>query len=321
MPTKAPTIPMPAPKPTPARLSRRFRSRLTTPHPVSMANVIPFAKQCQIVHLLAESNSIRGIEQTTGHHRDSIMRLGVRVGKGCAVVHDEFMRELPCKEIQADEMWSFCGKKQRSVTPEEEAAGLGDRWIYIAVDPESKVVPSYAVGKRDYTTTYRFGHDLKSRLKNRVQLTTDGCNEYLPVILEAFGSDGVDFSQLVKRYTSDRAAFGERKGSPPKKVGSCVYPIYGDPDMDKVSTSHVEARNMSVRNLMRRVQRSTVAYSKKPENMDAAVALQMAYYNFVRPHTSLRMTPAMALGITNRFWSIQDLVQEALERCPPTSNG
>jgi IS1 family transposase len=285
-----------------------------------MANVIPFEKQCQITHLLAESASIRGIEQTTGHHRDSIMRLGVRVGKGCAVLHDELMRELPCKEIQADEMWSFCGKKQRSVTPAEEGAGFGDRWIFIALDPESKVVPAYAVGKRDFSTTYRFGHDLRSRLKNRIQLTTDGNNEYLSVVLEAFGSDGVDYSMLVKKYTNDRAAFGERKGSPPKKVSHCVYPIHGDPDPDKISTSHVEARNMSVRNFMRRVQRSTVSFSRKVENMDAAVALQMLYYNFVRPHTSLGMTPAMSLGIANDFWSIGTLVKRALEKCPTTSN-
>jgi IS1 family transposase len=283
-------------------------------------NHLSFENQCRIVHALAEGASIRSVEQQTKNHRDSIMRLGTRVGKGCAIIHDELMRDLPCKEIQIDEMWSFCGKKQKWVTPEEDAAGLGDRWIYIAIDPDSKVVPSYAVGKRDFTTTYRFGHDLASRMGNRVQLTSDGMNEYISVVEDAFGSDGVDYAMLVKSYTHEKYAFAERKSSPPPMTSARPRRICGEPDPDKISTSHVEARNMSVRNLLKRVARLTVCYSKKPENMDAAVALNMVYYNFVRPHTTIKMTPAMALGIQPSFWSIEEFVDRALKKCPITSN-
>lgn len=280
-------------------------------------NHLSFADQCRIVYDLAEGSSIRSLEQTTRHHRDSIMRLGVRVGKGCAVLHDELMRELPCKEIQVDEMWSYCGKKQKNVTPEEDAAGFGDRWIYLALDPVSKVVPAFAVGKRDFTTTYKFGHDLASRLANRVQLTADGMNDYREVVLDAFGPDNVDFAQLVKSYTHENTAFTERKFSPPPMTSARPRRICGEPDPKRITTSHVEAHNMAVRNFTKRVARLTVCYSKKPENMDAAIALNVVYLNFVRGHWALKMTPAMALGIENDFWTMPKLVAAALERCPP----
>lgn len=284
-----------------------------------MAYNLKFEEQCRIVHALAEDASIRSLERQTGHHRDTIMRLGVRVGRGCAAIHDEIMRDLPCKEIQIDELWSFCGKKQRGVTSEQDAGGHGDRWIFTAEDPESKVIASYAVGKRDFSTTYRFCHDLASRLKNRIQLTSDGNNEYIDVVQEAFGSDGVDYSMLVKSFTHEKSAFGDRKSSPPPMTSARRKLICGEPEPDRISTSHVEAHNMTMRTFIKRISRLTVCYSKKSENMDAAVALYMGYYNFCKEHTTIKMTPAMALGIQPSFWSIEELVDRALKKCPTIS--
>lgn len=285
-------------------------------------NHLPFDVQCAIVHDLAEDASIRTIERKTGVHRDTVMRLGHRAGTGCTILHDEIMRELPCKEIQIDELHSFCGKKQRNTTPEEDAAGLGDRWTYVAIDPVSKVVPSFVMGKRDFTTTYRFGHDLASRLAERVQLTSDGMNEYIEVVLDAFG-DRVDYAMLIKKFTHDKSAHDvDRKYSPPrkKKAKSRRRIIIGDPDYDLIGTSHVESHNLTMRTFIKRLTRLTVCYSKKPANMDAAIALYMCYHNLCKKHDTLRMTPMMALGKTKDFWSIEDLVGIALDKCPLQEN-
>jgi IS1 family transposase len=280
-----------------------------------MANVLPFEKQCRIVHALAECNSIRAIERQTGVHRDTVMRLGLRVGIGCAKILDETMRDLPCKEVEIDEIWGFVGKKQKYCSPEDEQTGLGDCWVYVAYDRDSKVVPSFVVGKRDLANTHKFGIDLASRMRNRIALFSDGSNDYIDVIQQAFG-ERVDYGQVVKTFTHQEAALAERKFSPPPMTKARRRIICGEPDREDISTSHVEANNMVMRTHIRRMVRLTNAHSKKLENMKAAIALHFAYFNLTRTHSTIKMTPAMALGIEPTFWSIQQLTARAFDSCP-----
>lgn len=277
-----------------------------------MANILPFEKQVLAVHALTEGSSIRSIERMTGMHRDTIMRLGVRVGNTCAKLMDESMRNLDCVQIQIDEVWGFIGKKQRNTTAEEETVlGLGDVWTYVALDPESKLVPTYVCGKRDYLHTQDFTNDLASRLKNRVQISTDGMNQYLATIEDAFGAD-VDHGQIIKVYGSEAEDVETyRRYSPPHVTAVRRKAITGDPDPTMICTSHVERHNLTTRMHVRRLTRLTNAFSKKFENFQAAMGLWFAYYNMVKIHKTLRCTPAMAAGVTNRIWKVDDLVARA----------
>jgi IS1 family transposase len=235
------------------------------------------------------------------------MRLGIRVGEACAKMLDETMRGLTCQILQIDEIWSFVMKKQRFVTPEEEAKGFGDIWGFIALDQETRLVPAYLVGKRDYTNTALFAEDLASRMKNRVRIYSDGSNAYISAIEEAFGDD-VEYGQIVKRFTSEKHAFEERKYSPPKMEAVSRRTFSGEISTEEISTSHIEAKNNLVRTHMKRMMRLTNGHSKKLENLKAAFGLHFAYYNFCRNHGSIRMTPAMAHGLASSFWQIGDLV-------------
>jgi IS1 family transposase len=272
-----------------------------------MANILSADKQTAAIHALCEGTSIRAIERMTGIHRDTIMRLGVRVGEACAKMHDEKMRELTCTHIQADEIWGFIGKKQKFATNEEQAAGLGDVWTFVGIDPESKLVPSYVVGKRDFKHTYRFVSDLASRMRSRIQLTTDGMIEYRATIAEAFGSD-VDYGQIVKVYGAATDQDAARRYSPARITSVRRMAIRGTPDPKEISTSLIERQNLTMRMHMRRLTRLTNGFSKKVENFGAAVALHFAYYNFVRTHGSIRCTPAQQAGISDRAWSVSDLL-------------
>lgn len=271
-----------------------------------MSNILPVEKQGVVIGALAEGTSIRSIERMTGVHRDTIMRLGVRIGKTCGQMMDEKMRNLTCRHIQVDEIWGFIGKKQRIVTPEEEAAGLGDVWTFVAMDPETKIVPCFVAGKRDYQHTYQFISDLAGRMANRIQLSTDGMNEYMATVDDVFG-DRIDYGQIVKIFSSPPE--GQRRYSPPIVTAVTKKLMAGEPDMDLVSTSHVERQNLTMRMHMRRLTRLTNAFSKKLENFRAAVALHFAYYNFVKVHSSLRMTPAMAAGVASSLWKVEDLIE------------
>lgn len=274
-----------------------------------MPNVLPLEKQITVISALAEGASIMAVERQTGVHRDTIMRLGVRIGQKCALLHHQAMRELDCKSLEIDEIWGYVGKKQRNVKPEDNAEVVGDAWTYIALDADTKLVPAYIVGKRNYETTAKFTEDLASRLKNRPQLSTDGMNQYFSTIEEAFGTD-IDYGQIVKVYSNHWInPSGERKYSPQpfvKEVGR--KKVSGNPDESRICTSHVERKNLTLRMHCRRLTRLTNAFSKKMDNLKAAISLHFAYYNFVLVHKSLRCTPAMAAGVTTKIWTVKDLI-------------
>lgn len=271
-------------------------------------NRLPLARQAQIIAGLVEGNSIRSMERMTNTHRDTIMRLMVRVGDGCAKLMDSEMQGLECRRLQCDEIWAYVAKKQRQVTPTDDRARVGDMWTFVALDADTKLVPCYLVGKRNSVTAREFMNDLSSRLANRVQLSTDGLAAYVDAIERAFGAD-IDYGQIVKAYEAE--PIGPGRYSPPRVVSTDVTTIRGNPDIDHISTSHVERQNLTMRMSMRRFTRLTNAFSKKVENLRAAVGLHFAHYNFVRTHKSLRMTPAMAAGVSSRLWSIEELIERA----------
>lgn len=276
-----------------------------------MANILPVEKQVVAIGALAEGMSIRSVEAMTGIHRDTVMRLGVRVGEACRRVMNEQMRELDCRHIQVDEIWGFVGKKQRNVDPNDNEEGHGDVWTFVALDPETKLVPAYYVGKRDWEATNAFVHDLASRMKNRIQLSSDGMNQYLNTVEDAFGTD-VDYGQIVKIYGGGvDDVESQRRYSPPPVTAVSKKAICGEPDLNLVSTSHVERQNLSLRMRNRRVTRLTNAFSKKLENFRASMGLSYAYYNYVKIHRTIRCTPAMAAGVANRLWTVRDLVELA----------
>lgn len=275
-----------------------------------MANVLPKDKQIQIISALAEGSSMCAISRMTGVHGDTISRLGVRVGKGCAALLDAKMRDLTCNLLQFDEIWGFIGKKQKHLLIDDDPT-KGDVWTFCAIDAETKLVPAFKVGKRDHITANAFVADVASRLRNRPQVSTDGLSAYLEAVENAFGMN-VDYGQIIKNYGTDQGDHHqERRYSSPAITFCEKREISGRPDFDLICTSHVERLNATTRLHMRRLTRLTHAFSKKLENFEAAVALHFAYYNFVRRHKSLRMTPAMYAGIEKDFWSVSDLVKAA----------
>lgn len=271
-------------------------------------NVLQKEKKLAVIAALVEGNSIRSTERMTGVHRDTIMRLLVSVGQKCAAIMESRLRGFHSKAIEVDEIWTFVGKKQRRLTPMEKIdPELGDQYVFYGVDADSKLIPMFTVGKRDTQTATQFMLALQNRLQGngRIQLTTDGFTPYLEAVETAFGGE-VDFAQLVKSYEADNP--GPGRYSPPrvKEVVSTV--INGTPNPNRISTSYVERANLTMRMAIRRFTRLTNAFSKKLENLKAAVALHFAYYNFVRVHGSLRVTPAMAAGITDRVWNLEELI-------------
>lgn len=240
-----------------------------------MANVLNTDKQVAIIGALAEGSSIRSIERITGVHRDTIMRLGVRVGQGCTALMDMKMRDLPCTRLEMDEIWGFVGKKDRNVRMGDSAA-VGSVWTFCAIDAETKLVPVFRVGGRDTATAKAFVQDVASRMRNRVQISTDGLRAYVEAIENSFGAD-VDFAQIVKTYGREGVS-DNRRYSAPEFVSSEKKIITGTPDERLISTSYVERLNATTRLHMRRLTRLTLAFSKKRENFVAAVGLHFAYY-------------------------------------------
>jgi IS1 family transposase len=271
-----------------------------------MANILPLEKQTMVIHALAEGNSIRSIERMTGVNRNTIMSLGLRVGKACEKLMDEKMRDLDCKNVQVDEIWGFVGKKQKQVR-RQDSRDLGDVWTFVGIDSETKVVPSYIGGKRDAYHTRLFIDDLASRLSNRIQLSSDSMKSYQDAVAMAFGND-VDYGQIVKTYA---LADLSGKYSPGEVVSMTKTCLVGAPRASQISTSHVERQNLTIRMHNRRMTRLTNAFSKKRESFKAAMALHFAYYNFVKIHSTIRMTPAMAANVTDHLWEVSDLVKLA----------
>jgi IS1 family transposase len=252
--------------------------------------------------------AIRQVERMTGVFRDTIMNLGVKVGQGCARIMDEKMRGLDCRNIQIDEIWGFVQKKKKNIKEADDPRQVGDAWTFCAIDADTKLVPCYKVGKRDSLTANAFVKDLASRLKNRIQLSSDALPAYIEAVEQAFGAD-VDYGQIIKVYEKDESNTHERRYSSHKLVKVHTEVIVGDPLPPFISTSYIERFNGTTRHHVKRLARLTLAFSKKMENFEAAVSLNFAYYNFVRTHGSLKCTPAMAAGVERSFWTIADLVE------------
>jgi len=275
-----------------------------------MANVLNTDKQIGIIGALCEGSSIRSIERTTGTHRDTIMRLGVKVGKGCTALMDSKMRNLDCHRLEMDEIWGFVGKKERHLRPGDDPQ-FGNVWTFCAIDADTKLVPAFRVAKdRGTQAATAFILDVADRMKNRVQISTDGLAAYVDAIDWAFGRN-VDYGQIIKTYGTEESVEAQRRYSAPAIKSIEKKAISGRPDFDLISTSYVERLNATTRLHVKRLTRLTHAFSKKRENFEAAVGLHFAYYNFVRRHNTLRCTPAMAAGVEQSFWSVGDLLEAA----------
>ncbi len=280
-------------------------------------NRLSTEERARILHLLCEGNSIRSITRLTLASKNTVIKLLIDAGKACMAYHDENVRDVKAKRVQVDEIWSFTYAKQKNVADAKSAPdGAGDTWTWTAIDADSKMIVSYFVGGRDGQCAMWFMDDLASRLATRVQLTSDGHRAYLEAVEGAFGAD-VDYAQLVKIYGASPDG-GKGRYSPAECTGIVKSRIEGNPDIDHVSTSYVERSNLTMRMHMRRFTRLTNGFSKKVENHAYAVALHMMYYNFVRIHKTLRLTPAMAAGVSDRLWEIGDIAAlvDAAEAAP-----
>lgn len=269
-------------------------------------NKLTKEKQRQVVAALVEGNSIRATCRMTGVAKGTVLKLLVDLGKVCAEYQDKVLRNLTCSKIQCDEIWAFVYAKEKNLPKNKEGQfGYGDVWTFTAIDAESKLVPTWHIGNRDIKDATIFMKDLAGRLKNKVQLTTDGHKMYLEAVEDAFGCE-VDFSQLVKIYGTSPEA--EKRYSPAECIGTERHKITGNPDDDSISTSYVERQNLTMRMGMRRFTRLTNGFSKKALNLFYAESLYFMHYNFVRIHKTLRMTPAMKAGVTDRLWDIEDIL-------------
>ena len=281
-------------------------------------NVLPYEKQIAAISALTEGCSIRATERLTSIHRDSIMRLGVRVGEGCARLHDALMRDLQVSIIEFDEIWAYVGKKQRRTVKAE--AEKGDQYTFTALDAIGKAIISYRTGKRNAENTQAFAQDVRSRVINRPQITSDGFEPYVDAVERAFGAD-VDYAMLVKVYKAEPAKDAARRYSPGYVVGVNRARRAGRPKHEHISTSYVERSNLTLRMQQRRFTRLTNGFSKKLVNHRAAVSLYVAHYNLCRVHETIRMTPAMQLGVADHIWEIGELVEAALEGVIPEPPG
>ncbi len=280
-------------------------------HNINMNRLEP-AKRNQVISALVEGVSIRAIARMTGVSRKTISDLLVDLGATCAEYQDKALRNLTCRRIQCDEIWAFCYAKEKNVPVDKKGKfGFGSVWTWTAIDADTKLIASWMVGNRDVAAATDFMNDLASRLANRMQLTTDGHAPYLQAVDHAFGGQ-IDYAMLIKIYGD--SSEGEKRYSPADFVVAEKRPITGRPDTKHVSTSYVERQNLTMRMHTRRFTRLTNAFSKKVENHIAAVSLHFMYYNFVRIHQTLKVTPAMAAGVSDRLWEISDIVKLLEER-------
>jgi IS1 family transposase len=280
-------------------------------------NKLPLAKRVQILSMLCEGSSMRAITRVAGISLNTVTKLLIDAGKACDAYHDQHVRGVKATRVQCDEIWAFCYSKQKNVMIAKAAPeGAGDVWTWTALEASSKLILSYMVGGRDSEYAMALMDDLRSRIVNRVQLTTDGHRAYLSAVEEAFGDD-IDYAQLIKLYGNAPEAFKGRY-SPAECLGAKKLPITGKPDKAHVSTSYVERSNLTIRMHMRRFTRLTNAHSKKLENHGYAVALHVMFYNFTRIHSTLRVSPAMAAGVSTRLWDMSDIVAliDAREEAP-----
>ena len=268
-------------------------------------NRLPIARRAALLGMLVEGNSLRATSRLGDVSINTVTKLAVDLGLACAEYQNRTVRNLTCKRIQCDEIWAFCYAKQKNVPADKQGQfGYGDVWTWVALDADTKLVPSWCVGTRGAGTAREFMRDLAGRLANRVQLTTDGHRVYLDAVESAFGSD-IDYSMLLKIYGNDAAP--DTRYSPPECIGCQTVGITGKPNPNYISTSHVERQNLTMRMGMRRFTRLTNAFSKKIENHVAMVAIHFLHYDFARIHKTLRVTPAMAAGISDHVWSLEEI--------------
>jgi IS1 family transposase len=270
-------------------------------------------RRAALVASLVEGNSIRATARMTDTAFNTVLKFVVDIGTACRTFYDQSMRNLDCRRLQCDEIWQFCYAKDRNLPPtmrRDQVLGcsspnlVGSVWTWVAIDADTKLVPAFHVGTRDTGCACEFMKDLAGRLRNRVQLTTDGHRAYLVAVAQAF-EDEIDYATLVKLYGTEPA--GEARYSPPKCVGTRKEVKWGEPDEAHISTSYIERQNLTMRMGIRRFTRLTNAFSKKVENLEHALALHYVHYNFVRIHKTLRCTPAMEAGVTDRLWTVRDI--------------
>jgi IS1 family transposase len=269
-------------------------------------NILPIEKQIQITRALVEGNSLRATARICEIERKTVGRVLLRIGDHCGKLLNEYMRGLKVKRLEFDEIWTFVAKKQKRVQPTDPTE-FGDQFVFVALDPDSKLVPSFAVGKRSPATTWEFVNDVRQRVVGAPQITTDGFKPYIPAIDDAFGAD-CSYAMLIKSYGSSGEAGAPEGYHPPRVIGIFHQIMFGDPDPEKISTSYVERQNLTMRMAMRRFTRLTNAFSKRLVYLKAALSLHFAWYNFVRIHQSLRITPSMEAGISHRPWDLAELV-------------
>ena len=278
-----------------------------------MANVLPRDKQLSVLQLLVEGNSIRSVERITRVHRDTVLRLLLKVGGWCRSFLDRQHRRLRLEHVQCDEIWTFCRKKQKMLTDAEKLMpGVGDQYLFVAFDTDCKLVVTYALGKRNSETTEAFINDLAARLvvpdsvnapwEDKPQISTDGWAPYPDAVFNAFGSMA-RFGTIVKNYVDPNVG----RYAPPEIVNCDRRPLQGISNARTICTSHVERNNLTIRTFMRRFTRLSLGFSKKVENLNAATALYVAHYNFCRWHATIKKTPAMAAGLSGSRWNIEDL--------------
>ena len=273
-------------------------------------NKLSIEKRVQIIGMLVEGSSLRSTSRLANCSINTVTKLLVDVGRACAEYQDKTLRNLPCKNIQCDEIWSFCYAKEKNVPKELQGTlGYGDVWTWTAICADTKLVPSWFIANRSVDAAMTFMEDLASRLKNRVQLTTDGHKAYLIAVENAFGGH-IDYARLVKIYgnQNDSQDKSARKYSPAECTDVKKDIVSGNPNGKLVSTSFAERQNLNMRMSMRRFTRLTNAFSKKIDNLEAAVALHFMYYNFCRIHKTLRVTPAMEAGIADHVWSLEEII-------------
>lgn len=279
-------------------------------------NKLPLQKRVMILNMLVEGSSMRSISRVVGVSINTVTKLLVEAGEACAAYHDETVRDVKTTKVQCDEIWSFCYAKAKNVqTAKAAPEGAGDVWTWTALDADSKMILSYEVGDRSAATAIEFMDDLRMRLANRVHLTTDGHKAYLEAVEGAFGAD-IDFAQLVKMYGDTGHKTPERKYSPGVCTGARKVRIEGDPDISAISTSHVERQNLSMRMGMRRFTRLTNGFSKKIENHLHMLSLYFVHYNFVRIHKTLKISPAMAAGVSETLHDMEWIVSLIDARAP-----
>lgn len=275
-------------------------------------NKLSVEARAKILALLVEGTSINATCRVTGASKNTVLKLLAEVGEACALYQDRVLRNLKCRKVQCDEIWSFVGMKQKNVPEELQGEfGYGDVYTWTAIDADTKLVPCWHVASRGAEAAYTFIHDLASRLADRVQLTTDGHKAYIEAVEDAFGA-GVDYAMLIKLYgTLGQTKEDARRYSPAECTGAEKKRMIGNPAMKDVSTSFVERQNLTMRMHMRRFTRLTNAFSKKVENHMHAISLHFMYYNFCRIHKTLRVTPAMEAGVDDHAWTLEEVVMLA----------